>query len=157
MKILSLLLLVVILVGGCAPTCKNVKADEEYQMTFVDKMKILGGLFVAYLKDTNYEPREQRRYIIYDRWNNYLPIYDVVEVAPSPVSWRQKRDKRQKTEGRRQRAEDRGRRADDFGFQISDCGFKKTKWGMEKDSRQRAEDRGKDSRQRAEDRGQKER
>jgi len=85
MKVFSLLLLVAILLGSCAPTCKNVKADEEYQMTFVDKMKILGGLFVAYLKDTDYEPREQRKYIIYDRWNNYLPIYDVVEVAPSPA------------------------------------------------------------------------
>ena len=58
-------------------------------MTFVDKMKILGGLFVAYLKDTNYEPREQRKYIIYDRWNNYLPIYDVVEVGPNPVGRRE--------------------------------------------------------------------
>jgi hypothetical protein len=85
MKVFSLLLLVVILVGGCAPTGKNIKADEEYQMTFVDKMKILGGLFVAYLKDPNYEPREQRKYVIYDRWNNYLPIYDVVEVAPNPA------------------------------------------------------------------------
>jgi len=85
MKVFSLLLLVAILLGSCAPTCKNVKADEEYQMTFVDKMKILGGLFVAYLKDTDYEPREQRKYIIYDRWNNYLPIYDVVEVAPNPA------------------------------------------------------------------------
>ncbi len=85
MKVFSLLLLVAILLGSCAPTCKNVKADEEYKMTFVDKMKILGGLFVAYLKDTDYEPREQRKYIIYDRWNNYLPIYDVVEVAPSPA------------------------------------------------------------------------
>ena len=94
MKILSLLLLVVILVGGCAPACKNIKADEEYQVTFLDKMKILGGLFVAYLEDTNYEPREQRRYIIYDRWNNYLPIYDVVEVAPNPARWREKRDKK---------------------------------------------------------------
>jgi uncharacterized protein YceK len=94
MKVFSLLLLVAILLGGCAPTCKNIKADEEYyQMTFVDKMKILGGLFVAYLKDTNYKPREQRRYIIYDRWNNYLPIYDVVEVTPDPFSWREKRDK----------------------------------------------------------------
>jgi hypothetical protein len=72
MKVLSVLLLVAILLGGCAPTAKNIKADEEYQMTFVDKMKILGGLFVAYLQDTDYEPREQRRYIIYDRWNNYL-------------------------------------------------------------------------------------
>jgi len=85
MKVFSLLLLVAILLGSCAPTCKNAKADEEYKMTFVDKMKILGGLFVAYLKDTDYEPREQRKYIIYDRWNNYLPIYDVVEVAPSPA------------------------------------------------------------------------
>jgi hypothetical protein len=65
--------------------CKNIKADEEYQITFVDKMKILGGLFVAYLKDTDYKAREQRKYIIYDRWNNYLPIYDVVEVAPNPA------------------------------------------------------------------------
>jgi hypothetical protein len=76
--------------------CKNTKADEEYQMTFVDKMKILGGLFVAYLKDTNYEPREQRKYIIYDRWNNYLPIYDVVEVGSNPLSWRDRREKRDK-------------------------------------------------------------
>ena len=105
MKVFSLLLLVVILVGGCAPTGKNIKADEEYQMTFVDKMKILGGLFVAYLKDPNYEPREQRKYIIYDRWNNYLPIYDVVEVAPYPVSWGKKREKRER------RA--KGRRTDD--------------------------------------------
>jgi hypothetical protein len=52
MKVFSLLLIVAILLGSCAPTCKNIKADEEYQMTFVDKMKILGGLFVAYLKDT---------------------------------------------------------------------------------------------------------
>ncbi len=102
MKLFSLLLLVAILVGGCAPACKNIKADEEYQMTFVDKMKILGGLFVAYLKDTNYEPREQRRYIIYDRWNYYLPIYDVVEVAPNPARWREK-DRRQR--------------------EIADCGF----------------------------------
>jgi hypothetical protein len=94
MKVLSSLLLVAILLGGCAPACKNIKAEEEYQMTFVDKMKILGGLFVAYLEDTNYEPREQRRYIIYDRWNNYLPIYDVVEVAPNPARWREKRDKK---------------------------------------------------------------
>ena len=100
MKVFSLLLIVAILLGGCAPTCKNIKADEEYQMTFVDKMKILGGLFVAYLKDTNYEPREQRKYIIYDRWNNYLPIYDVVEVAPNPVNWRERRDKRRRTDDR---------------------------------------------------------
>ena len=85
MKVFSLLLIVAILLGSCAPTCKNIKEDEEYQMTFVDKMKILGGLFVAYLKDTDYKPREQRKYIIYDRWNNYLPIYDVVEVAPNPA------------------------------------------------------------------------
>ena len=96
MKVFSVLLLVVILIGGCAPACKNMKADEEYQMTFVDKMKILGGLFVAYLKDTDYEPREKRRYIIYDRWNNYLPLYDVVEVAPNPVSRREKRERREK-------------------------------------------------------------
>jgi hypothetical protein len=94
MKVFSLLLLVAILLGSCAPMSKNIKADEEYQMTFVDKMKILGGLFVAYLKDTDYEPREQRKYIIYDRWNNYLPIYDVVEVAPNPVSWRDRRDEK---------------------------------------------------------------
>ena len=85
MKVFSLLLLVAILLGSCAPVCKNIKADEEYQITFVDKMKILGGLFVAYLKDTDYKAREQRKYIIYDRWNNYLPIYDVVEVAPNPA------------------------------------------------------------------------
>ncbi len=97
MKVLSVLLLVAILSGGCAPTAKNIKADEEYQMTFVDKMKILGGLFVAYLQDTDYEPREQRRYIIYDRWNNYLPIYDVVEVGPHPVRWREKREKRERS------------------------------------------------------------
>ena len=48
-------------------------------------MKILGGLFVAYLKDTYYNAGEKRKYIIYDRWNNYLPIYDVVEVAPNPA------------------------------------------------------------------------
>ena len=96
MKAFSLLLIVAILLGGCAPMCKNTKADEEYQMTFVDKMKILGGLFVAYLKDTNYEPREQRKYIIYDRWNNYLPIYDVVEVGSNPLSWRDRREKRDK-------------------------------------------------------------
>ena len=93
MRVFSVLLLVAILLGGCAPTAKNIKADEEYQMTFVDKMKILGGLFVAYLQDTDYEPREQRKYIIYDRWNNYLPIYDVVEVAPNPVSRREKRER----------------------------------------------------------------
>ena len=85
MRVFSLLLLVAILSGGCAPISKNIKPDEEYQMTFVDKMKILGGLFVAYLEDTDYKAREQRKYIIYDRWNNYLPIYDVVEVAPSPA------------------------------------------------------------------------
>ncbi|NIR13908.1 MAG: hypothetical protein GWN86_08105 [Desulfobacterales bacterium] len=96
MKVFSVLLLVAILLGGCAPTAKNIKADEEYQMTFVDKMKILGGLFVAYLQDTDYEPREQRKYIIYDRWNNYLPIYDVVEVAPNPARWRERRDRREK-------------------------------------------------------------
>ena len=93
MRVFSLLLIVAILSGSCAPTGKNMKADEEYQMTLVDKMKILGGLFVAYLEDTDYEPREQRRYIIYDRWNNYLPLYDVVEVAPHPVSRREKRDR----------------------------------------------------------------
>ena len=85
MKVFSLLIILVVLLGGCAPTCKNIKPDEECQITFFDKMKILGGLFVAYLEDTDYEPREQRKYIIYDRWNNYLPIYDVVEVAPNPA------------------------------------------------------------------------
>ena len=96
MRVFSVLLLVAILLGGCAPTAKNIKADEEYQMTFVDKMKILGGLFVAYLQDTDYEPREQRRYIVYDRWNNYLPIYDVVEVAPNPFGRRDRRDRRER-------------------------------------------------------------
>ena len=85
MRVFSLLLLVAILLVSCAPISKNIKPDEEYQMTFVDKMKIRGGLFVAYLEDTDYKAREQRKYIIYDRWNNYLPIYDVVEVAPSPA------------------------------------------------------------------------
>jgi len=85
MKRFSVLLLVAILLSSCAPARHNVKPDEEYQITFVDKLKILGGLFVAYLKDTDYKPREQRKYIIYDRWNNYLPIYDVVEVAPNPA------------------------------------------------------------------------
>ena len=85
MRVFSLLLLVAILLVSCAPISKNIKPDEEYQMTFVDKMKILGGLFVAYLEDNDYKAREQRKYIIYDRWNNYLPIYDVVEVAPSPA------------------------------------------------------------------------
>ena len=85
MRVFSLILLVAILLVSCAPIGKNIKPDEEYQMTFVDKMKILGGLFVAYLEDTDYKAREQRKYIIYDRWNNYLPIYDVVEVAPSPA------------------------------------------------------------------------
>ena len=97
MKAFSLLLILAVLLGGCAPTCKNVKPDEECQITFVDKMKILGGLFLAYLKDTDYQPREQRKYIIYDRWNNYLPIYDVVEVAPNPA--------------RVQRTDDRGQKA----------------------------------------------
>jgi hypothetical protein len=108
MKSFSLLLLVAILVGGCAPACKNIKADEEYQVTFLDKMKILGGLFVAYLEDTDYEPREQRRYIIYDRWNNYLPIYDVVEVAPNPARWREK-ERGQRTENSWQPAAGRKR------------------------------------------------
>ena len=94
MRVFSLLLLVAILLVSCAPISKNIKPDEEYQMTFVDKMKILGGLFVAYLEDTDYKAREQRKYIIYDRWNNYLPIYDVVEVAPNPVHWREKRERR---------------------------------------------------------------
>jgi hypothetical protein len=94
MKRFSLLLIVAILLSSCAPTCKNIKPDEECQITFFDKMKILGGLFVAYLKDTDYEPREQRKYIIYDRWNNYLPIYDVVEVEPNPVHWRERRERR---------------------------------------------------------------
>lgn len=85
MRVFSLLLVVAILLVSCAPTCQNIKPDEEYQITFVDKIKILGGLFIAYLKDTDYEPREQRKYIIYDRWNKYLPIYDVVEVAPNPA------------------------------------------------------------------------
>ena len=85
MKVFSVLLAVAILLSSCAPVHKNVKADEEYQVTFIDKLKILGGLFVEYLKDTDYKPREQRKYIIYDRWNNYLPIYDVVEVAPNPA------------------------------------------------------------------------
>jgi hypothetical protein len=85
MKVFSMLLLVAILLGSCAPARHNTNPDEEYQMTFVDKMKILGGLFVAYLKDTDYEAREQRKYTIYDRWNNYLPIYEVMEVAPNPA------------------------------------------------------------------------
>lgn len=97
MRVFSLLLLVAILLSSCAPMGNNVKPDEEYQISFVDKMKILGGLFVEYLKDTDYKPREQRKYIIYDRWNNYLPIYDVVEVAPNPA--------------RRQRTDDRGQQA----------------------------------------------
>jgi hypothetical protein len=92
MKVFSLLLVVAVLLGSCAPVCKNTKADEEYQMTFVDKMKILGGLFVAYLKDTDYKAREQRKYIIYDRWNNYLPIYDVVEAAPNPARSKDRRE-----------------------------------------------------------------
>jgi len=100
MRVFSLLLVVAILLVSCAPMCKNIKPDEEYQMTFVDKMKILGGLFVAYLKDTDYKPREQRKYIIYDRWNNYLPIYDVVEVAPNPA-------RSQTSEVRRQTTDDR--------------------------------------------------
>ena len=94
MRVFSLLLIVAILLSSCAPTCKNIKPDEECQITFFDKMKILGGLFVAYLKDTDYEPREQRKYIIYDRWNNYLPIYDVVEVESNPVHWRERRERR---------------------------------------------------------------
>ena len=85
MRVFSLLVIAAILLGSCAPMHNNIKPDEEYQITFIDKMKILGGLFVAYLKDTDYKPREQRKYIIYDRWNNYLPIYDVVEVAPNPA------------------------------------------------------------------------
>ena len=85
MKVFSVLLAVAILLSSCAPVHKNMRPDEEYNITFVDKLKILGGLFVAYLKDTDYKPREQRKYIIYDRWNNYLPIYDVVEVAPNPA------------------------------------------------------------------------
>ena len=85
MKVFSVLLSVAILLSSCAPVRNNIKQDEEYQITFADKMKILGGLFVAYLKDTDYKPREQRKYIIYDRWNNYLPVYDVVEVAPNPA------------------------------------------------------------------------
>ena len=92
MRVFSLLLLVAILLGSCAPVGKNIKPDEECQITFFDKMKILGGLFVAYLEDTDYEPREQRKYIIYDRWNNYLPIYDVVEVAPNPARSRDIRE-----------------------------------------------------------------
>lgn len=99
MKVFSLLLVVATLLVGCAPACKNIKPDEEYQITFVDKLKILGGLFVAYLKDTDYKAREQRKYIIYDRWNNYLPIYDVVEIAPNPAG--------------RQRTDDRGQKTDD--------------------------------------------
>jgi hypothetical protein len=91
MKVFSVLLAVAILLSSCAPVHKNVKPDEEYQVTFVDKLKMLGLLFVEYLKDTDYQPREQRRYIIHDRWNNYLPIYDVVEVAPNP-SRRQRTD-----------------------------------------------------------------
>ena len=85
MKVFSVLLAVAILLSSCAPVHKNMRPDEEYSITFVDKLKILGGLFVAYLKDTDYKPREQRKYIIYDRLNNYLPIYDVVEVAPNPA------------------------------------------------------------------------
>lgn len=99
MKVFSVLLAVIILLSSCTSVHKNVKADEEYQVTFVDKLKILGGLFVEYLKDTDCKPREQRKYIIYDRWNNYLPIYDVVEVAPNPA-------RTQRTDDRRQRAED---------------------------------------------------
>ena len=99
MKIWSPLLIIATLLVGCAPACKNTKPDEEYQMTFVDKMKILGGLFVAYLKDTHCRAREQKKYTIYDRWNNYLPIYDVVEVAPNPA--------------RSQRTDDRGKKTDD--------------------------------------------
>ena len=100
MKVLSLLLVVTILFVSCAPGGKNVKPDEEYQITFVDKMKILGGLFVAYLKDTDYKSREQRKYIIYDKWNNYLPIYDVVEVAPNPAKGQRTDDRRQMTDNR---------------------------------------------------------
>jgi hypothetical protein len=85
MKVFSVLLAVAILLSSCAPVHKNMRPDEEYNITFVDKLKILGGLFVEYLKDTDYKPREQRKYIIYDRWNNYLPIYDVVDVAPNPA------------------------------------------------------------------------
>jgi hypothetical protein len=92
MRIFSVLLAVAILLSSCAPVHKNTRTDQEHNITFVDKLKILGGLFVAYLKDTDYEPREQRKYIIYDRWNNYLPIYDVVEVTPNPVHWRERRD-----------------------------------------------------------------
>ena len=99
MKVFSLLLAAAILLVSCAPVCKNNKPDDEYQVTFVDKMKILGGLFVEYLKDTDYKSREQRKYIIYDRWNNYLPIYDVVEVAPNPAG--------------NQRTDDRGKKRDD--------------------------------------------
>ena len=85
MKVFSVLLAVAILLSSCAPVHKNMRTDKECNITFVDKLKMLGGLFVAYLKDTDYKPREQRKYIIYDRWNNYLPIYDVVEVAPNPA------------------------------------------------------------------------
>jgi len=55
---------------------------------------------VAYLKDTDYKPSEQRKYIIYDRWNNYLPIYDVVEVAPNPARGQRTDDRRQMTDNR---------------------------------------------------------
>ena len=100
MKVFSVLLAVAILLSSCAPVHKNMRPDEEYNIAFVDKLKILGGLFVEYLKDTDYKPREQRRYIIYDRWNNYLPIYDVVEVAPNPVRWRERRERRERLKGR---------------------------------------------------------
>ena len=100
MRVFSLLLIVAILLVSCAPACKNIKPDEEYQITFVDKLKILGGLFVAYLKDTDYKAREQRKYIIYDRWNNYLPIYDVVEIVPNPAKSRTSEVRGQKTEDR---------------------------------------------------------
>jgi len=102
MKRFSVLLVVAILLSSCAPSRHNVKPDEEYNITFVDKLKILGGLFVAYLKDTDYKPREQRKYIIYDRWNNYLPIYDVVEVAPNPARGQRTDDRRQITDNSRQ-------------------------------------------------------
>ena len=67
MKVFSVLLAVAILLSSCAPVNKNIKLYEENQITFVDKLRILGGLFVEYLKDTDYKPREQRKYIIYDR------------------------------------------------------------------------------------------